>query len=229
MTMNKKAIVLLSGGLDSATVAAIAVKDGFDLVAVSFDYGQRHKREIESAKKISQSYNAFSHRIINIEPQIFNTSSLSSVSTINVPKMRDVDTAKDIPSTYVPARNILFLSYALAIAEVEDAHDIFIGVNALDYSGYPDCRPEFILAFQRMATIGTKTGAEGGSITIHAPLQLMKKSEIISLGMSLSVDYSITHSCYDPVGDKACGNCDSCILRKKGFAEAGYADPIKYV
>lgn len=226
--MSNKAIVLLSGGLDSATVIAIAVKQGFDVIALSFDYGQRHRCEIESSVKIAEKNKAVSHIIVPIEPSVFLGTSLSASSDIKVPKMRDVENESGIPSTYVPARNILFLSYALSVAEGAGARDIFIGVNALDYSGYPDCRPEFIAAFETMANLGTRTGVEDGKITIHAPLQFMKKSEIIKTGVSLGVDYSITHSCYDPVNGVACGRCDSCILRKKGFAEAGLEDPITY-
>jgi 7-cyano-7-deazaguanine synthase len=226
--MSNKAIVLLSGGLDSATVIAIALKQNFDVIALSFDYGQRHRCEIESSVKIAKINKAIKHIIVPIEPSVFLGTSLSASSDLLVPKMRDVENETGIPSTYVPARNILFLSYALSVAEGEGARDIFIGVNALDYSGYPDCRPEFISAFETMANIGTRIGAEGGKITIHAPLQFMKKSEIIKTGVSLGVDYSITHSCYDPVNGVACGKCDSCILRKKGFAEAGLEDPVRY-
>jgi 7-cyano-7-deazaguanine synthase len=227
--MNRKAVVLLSGGLDSATISALAASLGFDLYALSFSYGQRHSVELEAAKNIATSYMFKDHLVIELNPSVFVSSSLSGVSGKAVPKDRDVDHASDIPSTYVPARNILFLSYALSYSETIDATDIFIGVNALDYSGYPDCRPEFIAAYQTMANLGTKSGSQGHPFVIHAPLQNMKKSEIILKGVSLGVDYSITHSCYDPAFDgAACGRCDSCLLRKKGFLEAGVPDPTRY-
>jgi 7-cyano-7-deazaguanine synthase len=226
--MGKKAILLLSGGLDSATVAAIAVSEGFDPVALSFSYGQRHSVEIDSARVIANKY-CTEHFVIDIDPSLFSSSSLVKSSGSAVPKDRDVDHASDIPSTYVPARNILFLSYALSLAETSGAEDIFIGVNALDYSGYPDCRPEFIAAFQAMANLGTKAGVTGRGISIHAPLQQLTKAQIISKGVTLGVDYAKTRSCYDPTPDGlACGRCDSCLLRKKGFAEAGVPDPTLY-
>ena len=225
--MKRKAVVLLSGGLDSATVAAIAASEGYELYALSFSYGQRHGVELEAARRLAETYHAASHLVIDLDPTVFLSSSL--VSDAAVPKDRDVDHAEDIPSTYVPARNILFLSYALSWAETVGSSDIFIGVNALDYSGYPDCRPEFISAFQTMANLGTKAGATGHPLTIHAPLQHLRKSEIIARGTSLGVDYALTHSCYDPSPDGlACGRCDSCLLRKKGFDEAGVADPTRY-
>ena len=227
--MKKKAVVLLSGGLDSATVAAIAASDGYEIYALSFSYGQRHGVELDAARRLARRFDAAEHVVVDIDPSVFRSSSLSKISGVGVPKDRDVDHAADIPSTYVPARNILFLSYALSWAETVGAESVFIGVNALDYSGYPDCRPEFIAAFQTMADIGTKAGCSGRRVVIHAPLQQMKKSEIILRGISLGVDYSMTHSCYDPAPDgSACGRCDSCLLRKKGFAEAGVQDPTRY-
>ncbi|HEY1405017.1 MAG TPA: 7-cyano-7-deazaguanine synthase QueC [Spirochaetota bacterium] len=225
----KKSVILLSGGLDSATVAAIAIHEGFSLHAISFAYGQKHHVELDAARAIAERYKMADHVVIPLSPIVFKSSSLSSLSAGEVPKDRNVESEKDIPSTYVPARNILFLSYALSFAETISAGDIFIGVNALDYSGYPDCRPEFIAAFQQMANIGTKAGVEGKGITIHAPLINMTKSGIIRLGTTLGVDYSITHSCYDPdPAGLACGRCDSCLLRKKGFIEAGIKDPTQY-
>ncbi len=225
----KKAVILLSGGLDSATVAAIAANDKYMLYALSFEYGQRHHVELEAAKKVAVQFGVAEHVIIPLSPVVFRSSSLSSLSEGAVPKDRNVESEKAIPSTYVPARNILFLSYALSFAETIQSEDIFIGVNALDYSGYPDCRPEFIEAFQKMSDIGTKAGVGNRGIVIHAPLIQMTKSEIIQKGVSLGVDYSITHSCYDPSEDGlACGRCDSCILRRKGFIEAGIPDPTRY-
>lgn len=225
----KKAVILLSGGLDSATVAAIADSEGYSLYALSFEYGQKHRVELDAAKKIAELYRAEEHVIIPLNPIVFKSSSLSSLSVSSVPKDRIVEDEKNIPTTYVPARNILFLSYALSFAETVGSCDIFIGVNALDYSGYPDCRPEFIDAFQKIADIGTKTGVENNRILIHAPLIQMTKSEIIRKGVSLGIDYSLTHSCYDPSEDGgACGRCDSCLLRKKGFKEAGIPDPTRY-
>lgn len=227
---NKKAVILLSGGLDSATVAAIAKNQSYDLYAISFRYGQKHEVEISYAKKIADFFEIKHHIIIDIPVQIFQSSSLTKASNIDVPKKRDVENVDDIPSTYVPARNILFLSYALAFAESINCHKIFIGVNALDYSGYPDCRPEFIDAYQAMANVGTKAGVNGQKIIIETPLLKLKKSEIITRGTELGVDYSITHSCYDPdLEGNSCGECDSCLLRKKGFEDAGVADPTTYV
>jgi len=226
----KKAVILLSGGLDSATVAAIAANDKYILYALSFEYGQRHHVELEAAKRVAVQFGVAEHVIIPLSPVVFRSSSLSSLSEGVIPKDRNVESEKAIPSTYVPARNILFLSYALSFAETIQSEDIFIGVNALDYSGYPDCRPEFIEAFQKMSDIGTKAGVGNRGIVIHAPLIQMTKSEIIQKGVSLGVDYSITHSCYDPSEDGlACGRCDSCILRRKGFIEAGIPDPTRYV
>lgn len=227
--MKKKCIVLTSGGLDSTTVMAIAKSKGYEIYALSFDYGQRHRIELEAGKRVSEYFGAVKHLTINIDLRLVGGSALTS--EIEVPKHKDVEEIKaDIPVTYVPARNTIFLSYALAWAEVLDSDDIFIGVNAVDYSGYPDCRPEYISAFEKMANLATKNGVEGITrIKIHTPLQEMSKADIIRAGLSLGVDYSITHSCYDP-GENgiSCGECDSCLLRKKGFAEAGFTDPLRY-
>ena len=225
----KKAIVLLSGGLDSATCCAIAKDDGFSVYALSFRYGQRHSYEISAAEKIAKHLSVTEHRIIDIDLRVFGGSSLTS--DMEVPKERSQNeiNKKDIPNTYVPARNTIFLSYALAWAEVIQSRDIFIGVNAIDYSGYPDCRPDFIKAFEHTANLATRAGAKGEKITIHTPLINLSKSEIIQKGISLGVDYSLTHSCYDPSPEgQACGSCDSCLIRKRGFEEAGVVDPAKY-
>jgi 7-cyano-7-deazaguanine synthase len=226
----KRAVILLSGGIDSATVMAIAKTKGFGLYALSFDYGQKHKYELLSARKVAKYFEAVEHRIMKIDLKCFGGSALTD-DNIDIPRNRNIESAsKNIPSTYVPARNTIFLSYALAWAEVLASHDIFIGVNAIDYSGYPDCRPEYIQAYQRMADLAIKETVEGGSIKIHTPLINMTKSEIIKKGTNLGVDYTITHSCYNPTKDgRACGRCDSCILRKKGFKEAGIEDPTKYI
>jgi 7-cyano-7-deazaguanine synthase len=225
----KRALVLLSGGLDSATALAICRAEGFAAFALSFRYGQRHAREVAAAQKVAQSLGAAEHRIAEIDLRIFGGSALTS--EIDVPKTRsETELTSGIPATYVPARNTIFLSYALAWAEVLGATDIFIGVNAVDYSGYPDCRPEFIRAFEELANLATRAGAEGARFQIHAPLLKLSKAEIIRRGVSLGVDYSLTHSCYDPTADGlACGACDSCQLRLKGFREAGTIDPIPYV
>ena len=225
----KPAVVLLSGGLDSATVAAIAIREGFHVHALSFSYGQRHHWEIEAARRVSQSLGITSHRIANIDLRVFGGSALTD--DIDVPKGRSADEmGHGIPITYVPARNTIFLSYALAWAEVLGASDVFIGVNALDYSGYPDCRPEYIRAFEAMANLATKAAVEGRQrLTIHAPLIELTKAQIISRGIELSVDYGLTSSCYDPAPDgKPCGRCDSCLLRQKGFRENGTSDPLPY-
>jgi len=225
----KKAIVLLSGGLDSTTVLAAAVKKEFDIIALSFNYGQRHNYEIQCAKEIASSYNVIKHQVANIDLGAIGGSALTD--DIDVPKNRDAaEMDSEIPITYVPARNTIFLSYALALAEVENAFHIFIGVNALDYSGYPDCRPEYIESFQKMARLATKSGVEETEqLIIHTPLIDLKKSEIIKLGIELGVDYSKTHSCYDPLAkDEPCGKCDACILRIKGFLDAGTSDPLNY-
>ena len=223
-----RAVVLLSGGLDSTTTLALALAEGFETYTLSFDYGQRHKVELAAARRVAQSLGAREHRIVRIDNDIFGRSALTD--DIDVPKARSVaEIAGSIPVTYVPARNAIFLSYALAWAESLGAADIFIGVNALDYSGYPDCRPEFITAFEKMADLATKTGVEGAHFKIHIPLIAMSKAEIIRQAGEPRVDLSLTHSCYDPAPDgRACGLCDSCQLRRKGFSEAGLADPIVY-
>ena len=228
---DKKAVVLLSGGLDSATTLAVARNEGFRCFALTFAYGQRHKREIESAKKVAESLGAAEHRIIEIDLAAFGGSALTD-KAIGVPKERvDIDSSSQIPITYVPARNTIFLSYALAWAEVLGAFDIFIGVNSTDYSGYPDCRAEFIAAFEKTANLATAAAVEDkGRYSIHTPIIEMTKAQIIQTGTKLGVDYSLTHSCYDPDGQgRSCGRCDSCRLRLKGFAGAGIKDPIEYV
>lgn len=227
--MKDSAIVLLSGGLDSATVLARAVSDGFAVHALSFDYGQRHAAELEAAAAVARAGGAVRHLVVPIDLRAFGGSALTG--DIPVPKGRkDAEIAAGIPVTYVPARNTIFLSLALGYAEVAAAADIFIGVNARDYSGYPDCRPEFISAFQAMANLATKGAVEGTlPVRIHAPLMMLGKAEIIRLGMRLGVDYGLTRSCYDPdPKGRACGACDSCRLRLRGFAEAGLADPAPY-
>ena len=225
MITPKKAVVLLSGGLDSATVLAYAASKGYECYALSFDYGQRHKFELKAAKKVAKALGAARHEVIKVDLSRFGGSALTSA--IPVPKSRShKDIGTGIPVTYVPARNTVFLSLALAFAESLGAHDIFIGVNALDYSGYPDCRPEYIRAFQRMANLATKAGVEGDKFKIHAPLIKLTKAGIIKLGRRLGVDYTMTHSCYDPAPDGTpCGRCDSCLLRNKGFEEAGTDSP----
>jgi 7-cyano-7-deazaguanine synthase len=224
----KKAIILLSGGLDSATVAAMAMDEGYDLYALSFRYGQRHSIELDAAKILAKTMGIKEHRIIAIDIAQLGGSALTT--DIEVPKGRDLDNIDDgIPITYVPARNTIFLSYALAYLEVLEAQDIFIGVTAVDYSGYPDCRPEYIASFQAMANLATKMGTEGNNITIHTPLIDLGKDAIIKAGMALGVDYSLTRSCYDPDdAGLACGQCDSCLLRAKGFQDAGIPDPTSY-
>ena len=229
MKNNLKAVVLLSGGIDSATTLAIAQNMGFDIYALSFRYGQRHVVELEAAMRIAQSGNVAEHLIVDIDLRKIGGSALTA--DIAVPKSRSTkQMGKDIPVTYVPARNTIFLSYALAWAEVIGAGDIFIGVNALDYSGYPDCRPEYIAAYEKMANLATKAGVEGRQkLKIHTPLIQMSKSQIIQKGIELEVDYSLTHSCYDPsASGEACGECDSCLLRLKGFRDAGVKDPVRY-
>lgn len=224
--MTKKAVVLYSGGLDSTTCLAIARAEGYDPYAISFAYGQRHSTELEVARKSARGMGAVDHMLVEFDLRRMGGSALTS--DMAVPKE---GVGSDIPPTYVPARNTIFLSFALGWAEVLGSFDIFIGVNALDYSGYPDCRPAYIAAFETMANLATKAGVEGtGRFTIHTPLIDLSKAQIIQKGVSLGVDYARTHSCYDPTpGGLACGLCDSCRLRLKGFAEAGLVDPVKYV
>lgn len=219
-----RAVVLLSGGLDSYTAAAIAKEQGFQLYALTVRYGQRHAREIEAARTVAAALGVERHIELDVDLSAFGGSSLTS--DIPVPKDRPI-ASTDIPSTYVPARNTVFLALALGWAEVLGASDIFIGVNALDYSGYPDCRPEYIAAFERLASLATATGVQGGSFRIHAPLQMLTKADIVRRGQALGLDYGLTHSCYDPGPDgRPCGRCDSCQLRAAGFAEAGVVDPL---
>jgi len=220
--------VLLSGGLDSATVAAIARRDGFEVHAMSFRYGQRHSVELAAASRVAQHLGVASHRIIDLDLRAMGGSALTD--NIDVPKGRSAhEMSEAIPITYVPARNTIFLAYALGFAEVSNARDIFVGVNALDYSGYPDCRPEFISAFEELANLATKAGVEGSRFNVHAPLLTLSKADIIKLGMSLGVDYGLTSSCYDPTPtSEACGRCDSCQLRLRGFEQNNVADPIRY-
>jgi 7-cyano-7-deazaguanine synthase len=227
MTVKTRAVVLLSGGLDSTTVLAIARAAGFDAYALSFDYGQRHVHELESARRVAAALGTADHVVASIDLRVFGGSALTS--DIDVPKHRPIDSmGESIPITYVPARNTIFLSFALAWSEVLGAQDIFIGVNALDYSGYPDCRPEYIEAYERMANLAVKAAVEGASrLRIHTPLIAMSKADIIRRGLELGVDYALTSSCYDPDEDGApCGACDSCLLRRKGFQEAGVFDPV---
>jgi 7-cyano-7-deazaguanine synthase len=223
----RRAVVLLSGGLDSATALAIARAEGFDAYALSFDYGQRHDRELDSARRVAAALGAREHLVLRLDLRAIGGSALTA--DIPVPKGRSVEAiGSGIPVTYVPARNTIFLSYALAWAEVLESQDIFIGVNALDYSGYPDCRPEFIEAFERMADLATRAGVEGTSrLRIHTPLIRLTKAEIVARGTALGVDFALTWSCYEPRPDGlACGRCDSCLLREKGFREAGLRDPV---
>ncbi len=228
LQVSKKAVVLLSGGLDSATALAVAKSEGYECFALSFRYGQRHQHELDAAKRVANSLGVQEHRTIDIDLGQIGGSALTD-STIDVPKNRAEEDMQDIPVTYVPARNTIFLSYALAWAEVIEAQAIFIGVNNLDYSGYPDCRPEFVEAFEKMANLATRAGVEGHTMQIEAPLISLTKAQIIRKGCELGIDYGLTHSCYDPSEDGlACGTCDSCTLRKKGFEEAGVPDPTKY-
>lgn len=227
-TQQPRAVVLLSGGLDSSTTLAIAQKDGFDCYAMTFSYGQRHGREVYCACQVALAMGVSEHRVVDIELTAFGGSALTDTA-LEVPKDRE-ELASEIPITYVPARNTIFLSYALAWAEVLGAWDIYIGVNATDYSGYPDCRPEYIAAYERMANLATAAVVEGkGRYTIHTPIIHMTKAQIIKTGVEIGVDYSITHSCYDPDSEgRPCGRCDSCQLRLKGFKEAGLKDPLRY-
>ncbi|MFQ5509251.1 MAG: 7-cyano-7-deazaguanine synthase QueC [Leptospirillia bacterium] len=224
----KRAVVLLSGGLDSATVLALVRDEGYIPYCISFDYGQRHRSELLAAERVSMALGAAGHVTVPVGLDVLGGSALTD--DISVPKSRDTDhMADDIPVTYVPARNTVFLSLALGYAEVLGARDIFIGANAIDYSGYPDCRPDFFAAFETVANLATKAGVEGSPFTIHAPLIEMTKAQIIQTGMKLGVDYAITKSCYDPdAAGNACGACDSCLLRKKGFEDAGVDDPTVY-
>lgn len=225
----KSAVCLLSGGLDSATALAIALREGFEAYALSFDYGQRHRTELDAARRVAQCLGVGGHRIVTIDLRGFGGSALTA--DMDVPKGRAAnEMSQGIPVTYVPARNTVFLSFALAWAEVLEASDIFLGVNAIDYSGYPDCRPEYIEAFERMANLATKAAVEGRTrITIHTPLIRLSKAEIVLLGRDLGLDFRLTHTCYDPdPRGRACGACDACVLRLKGFAEAGFPDPVEY-
>ena len=229
MTEKKKAVVLSSGGIDSTTAMAIAKAEGYEIYSLSFNYGQRHALELKAADRVAEAWAVKEHMIIDIDLGKIGGSALTD--DIDVPKARsEEEMKKEIPVTYVPARNTIFLSYALAWAEVLEASDIFIGVNAIDYSGYPDCRPEYIKAFEKMANLAIKAAVEGKMrINIRTPLIRMTKAEIIRKGVELGVDYRLTHSCYDPSPDgKACGECDSCLLRKRGFREAGITDPTIY-
>src|SRR5713101_6121677 len=226
--MSKKAIVLLSGGLDSTTVLGIAHREEYELYTLSFDYGQRHQREVEAANAVARYYQVQRQQTVKIDLRVFGGSALTA--DIAVPHERNVDEmSQEIPITYVPARNTIFLSYALAYAEVTGANDMFLGINAIDYSGYPDCRPEYLEAYERMANLATKaTTQDGRRFHIHAPLLRMNKAEIIRKGIELGVPYELTWSCYEG-GELACGTCDSCLLRLNGFAEAGLRDPIGYL
>ncbi len=217
------AVVLLSGGLDSYTAAAIAKAEGFALFALTIRYGQRHAREIEAARHVARALGVERHLELEIDLRAIGGSALTS--DVDVPRDRDLDGA-DIPSTYVPARNTMFLSLALGWAEVAGASDIVIGVNALDYSGYPDCRPEFIAAFETLANLATRAGVEGARFRVHTPLVALTKADIIRRGVALGLDYGLTHSCYDPAADRPCGRCDSCVLRARGFRDAGVPDPL---
>jgi 7-cyano-7-deazaguanine synthase len=224
----KRAVVLLSGGIDSATCCAIARREGYELYAMSFLYGQRHCIELDSAERLARFFRVAHHSVVTIDLRAFGGSALTSETAVPKNRMPSGE-QNDIPATYVPARNTIFLSFALGWAEILDSRDIFIGVNAVDYSGYPDCRPEFIDAYRKMASLATRAGVEGRGVTIHAPLQMLSKAEIIRIGSECGVDYGLTHSCYDPAPDGgACGACDSCLIRKRGFEEAGVADPTRY-
>ena len=224
---NKKAVVLLSGGLDSTTVLAIALADGYECSCLSFSYGQRHVLELQRAKEICDKMAVNRHLILRVDLDSIGGSALTD--DIDVPKDRPISGMNaEIPATYVPGRNIIFLAHALSWAEVIGATDIFLGINAVDYSGYPDCRPDFLAAFEKMANLGTRSGIMNKPFTLHAPLMKLGKKEIIAQGLSLGVDYSLTHSCYDPQDEIACGRCDSCRLRLQGFAEAGTIDPLPY-
>lgn len=225
----KKAVILLSGGLDSATCVAIAKSQGFEPVALSFDYGQRHNAELAAAQRVAQAFGVQDHRVLRLDLGSIGGSALTDTS-IAVPTEESREESSGIPVTYVPARNTVFLSFALGLAEVTQADDIFIGVNAVDYSGYPDCRPEFIRAFEQLANLATKAGVEGHRMQIHTPLIALSKADIIRSGLRLGVDYGLTVSCYQAdLEGRACGVCDSCRLRRKGFVDAGVADPTRYL
>jgi 7-cyano-7-deazaguanine synthase len=227
--MSRKAVVLLSGGLDSTTVLAVAKDQGFEPYAISFRYGQRHAVELEAARRVAKAAGVERHVVCDIDLRVFGGSALTA--DVDVPKHESAEELSDeeIPITYVPARNTVFLSFALAYAEVVGSTDIFIGVNALDYSGYPDCRPEYIAAYEQMANLATRAGVEGNTLKIHTPLINLTKAETVELGTRLGVDYSLTLSCYDPDPEgRSCGHCDSCLLRLRGFADAGLADPVSY-
>lgn len=222
---NKPAVLLLSGGLDSATCLAIARSEGFDVHALTVAYGQRHTREVEQAREVARALGAASHRVIQLDLRPVGGSSLTSATPVAKDRVED----GTIPETYVPARNTVFLGIALGLAEVVGAADLFVGVNAVDYSGYPDCRPAFVKAFEALANVATRAGVEGTRFSVHAPLMELSKAQIIRRGVALGVDYRMTHSCYDPAEDGgACGHCDSCRLRRKGFGEAGVPDPTRY-
>lgn len=227
--MGGKAVVLSSGGLDSTTAMAVARDEGFEVYAMSFRYGQRHLQELDMAKKVAAFFNAARHIVVDFDMRTIGGSALTD--EIEVPKDRgEVERSAGIPVTYVPARNTIFLAFALAWAEVVDAAHIFIGTNAVDFSGYPDCRPAFLEAFERAAVLGTRAGVEGRGVKIHAPLSQMSKADIIRKGIALGIDYAMTHSCYDPTPEGlACGACDACVIRLKGFREAGIEDPVPYV
>ena len=230
MAILLKAICLLSGGLDSSTCLGVARRDGYDCYALSFDYGQRHRIELEAAARVAAHFGVSEHRVAQIDLRAFGASALTD-DRLEVPKQRAVEEmSQGIPITYVPARNTIFLSFALAWAEVLECSDIFIGVNAIDYSGYPDCRPEFIQAFENMANLATKAGVEGRThLRIHTPLARLNKAGIVRLAAEVGVDFGLTHSCYDPdQRGRPCGRCDSCLLRRKGFEEAGLHDPLEY-
>ena len=224
---NRQSVVLLSGGLDSTTVLALARSQGYECSCLSFRYGQRQEIELARARTIAEQFQARRHLVLRLDLDAIGGSALTDA--IAVPKNRSLASmAQGIPETYVPARNMIFLAHAVAWAEVLGIGDIFLGINAIDYSGYPDCRPEFLEAFTTMANLGTRRGTTGEPFRFHAPLINMGKAEIIKTGLALGVDYSLTHSCYDPVGELACGQCDACLLRKQGFAEAGVEDPTPY-
>ncbi len=224
----KKAVILLSGGLDSATCVAIAKSEGFEVIALSFDYGQRHNAELAAARRVAEAFGVKDHRVLRLDLGTIGGSALTDTSIAVPTQDHDGETA-GIPVTYVPARNTVFLSFALGLAEVVQADDIFIGVNAVDYSGYPDCRPEFIAAFEQVANLATKAGVEGHRMHVHTPLIALSKADIIRTGIKLGVDYALTVSCYQADMDgRACGVCDSCRLRRKGFVDAGIADPTRY-